>query len=88
MVSSAPSLAQYPNFLHRAPPASTYAAFVKESRMKFASQQVPQEIRSKLRRTCGTRPITESSVEESRLTESPALEYQVLHGSVVEKAMR
>jgi hypothetical protein len=39
----------YPDFLHGAPPTSTCAAFIKESRMKFADA-------SKLNRKSGVRP--------------------------------
>jgi hypothetical protein len=38
----------YPDFLHGAPPTPAYAAFIKESRMKFASA-------SKVHRKSGVR---------------------------------
>jgi hypothetical protein len=39
----------YPDFLHVAPPTAACAAFIKESRMKFANA-------SKLHRKSGVRP--------------------------------
>src|ERR1700732_891395 len=49
----------YPDFLHGAPPTPACAAFIKESRMKCTNaRKVRQEIRSTLRRTWGTRPVS------------------------------
>jgi hypothetical protein len=46
----------YPDFPRGAPPTSVCAAFIEESRMKFANaSQDPQEIRSTPVRTRGTR---------------------------------
>jgi hypothetical protein len=41
----------YPNFLHGAPPTAACAAFIKESRMKFANA-------GKLNRKSGVRQVT------------------------------
>jgi hypothetical protein len=60
----------YPDFLLGAPPTSTCAAFIKESRMMFPERKRGrQEIRSTLRRTWGTRPIPVERVGSGRLAD-------------------
>jgi hypothetical protein len=57
--------AHVPDFLHGAPPTSECAAFVKESRMKFASaRRLDRKSGCTPRRTWGTRPIQEKVIEE------------------------
>jgi hypothetical protein len=55
-----------PDFLHGAPPTGAYAAFIKESRMKFVNaRELDRKSGCTLGRTWGTRPEPETVVGRS-----------------------